>query len=245
MLRRLFPHALKRNLSASLPGAATASSLAEAPLHPEQYCGVFTNRGWIYVKKTHVARGWTQSLLDAEFGKSLAGKQSLTLEEIQAVADKWSQDVNLDDKPKFVKKTTAETRREDDLRLYLKQQNPTPDNFSEITKVMKEVKATSKPVRNEITFTKAWNYYSTINYKKYTGLSPAETRRMVAESWKQLSVDEKDIWRNEYMELLNKGKDILRGEIVDREVKQRMVDRAKASKQRGKEKRMMAKLNMH
>ncbi|KAJ8146662.1 hypothetical protein OY671_000270 [Metschnikowia pulcherrima] len=209
------------NVLVSSVRGLTTSSMIESITHPELYNGVPTKYGWVLVRRTHVARGWTQASLneklDSKFGNA---QQSLDRESIQEVVDDWVESVDIFQKPKTRKRSRADVNSDNDMRLYL-QQSKFEDGTGTAEKRTSEteVKSHKKIDSGAVTYTNAWNYYMTVTYPKFKHLPHKEARQTVGVQWRQLSLDEKEAYRQEYSSLLKQGKDILNGKIVDSDVK--------------------------
>lgn len=132
--------------------------------------------------------------------------------------------------------------KDNEMRLYLQQvryEEPTEESEGaedsedpNIQSAKRELKTYKKINKEAVTFTNAWNYYMTVNYNKYSALPSKEARQRVGTDWRQLSLDEKEYFRQEYGKLLNLGKDILHGKIVDKEVKELASKKLWESKER-------------
>lgn len=55
--------------------------------------------------------------------------------------------------------------------------------------------------------------------------------------WAQLSYNEKNVYREQYVELLKQGKEVFQGELVDRRVKEEFNQRKKEGIGKGKRRR--------
>lgn len=218
---------------------AVAASAVECQAHPEKFNGVFTKFGWVLVPKTHVARGWTQSRLNEFLEQKLPaqeGKTAAKFDEIQKFVDEWAADVSLKEKPAVKKKSAADVKHEENLKLFLQQLR------EEVKKGDKKKVRTTRVKKNvtngDVTFTHAWNYFMTKQYSQFKLLPEAEARAKVGLMWRLMSMDEKDVYREEYSQLLQLGKDIYHGKIVDREVKMKAVERLNLSKERSLAKKL-------
>lgn len=202
---------------------------AKALRDPDLYNGILTKYGWLVVPSTHVVRGWTQPLLNKLLDERFeAGAQVQPLQ-IQAVADHWIETVDLKTKPKVRKVTLADKMREDDLKLYLQQLKEEPGPKSKIKRLSppRSLQKRAAATGGEVSFTNAWNYYMAVKYRDYDSsvLLLADIRKELGTSWRLMTTYEKDAFREEYAALLQLGKDIYRGKIVDREVKDRAMER--------------------
>lgn len=216
------------------------TSVARLKLHPELYNGVFTKFGWVLVPKTHCARGWTQSqlneALEARFGHSADSKLP-SFDEIQEAVDSWGATVDLNEKPVVKKKSAAELKHELDLKLFLQQLKQEGRYTGEKKRL--RVSRVKRDISNgDVTFTHAWNYFMAKSYPKYKHLPESDARSRIGLEWRLMSMDEKDVYREEYSQLLQLGKDIYHGEIVDRETKMKAVERLNLSKRRSTERKL-------
>lgn len=227
-LRRVLQHAPLVRRVAYLH---TQSSTIELLSHPENFKGILSKYGWVLVKNTHVARGWTQTEVNSYLDQHLTPQQLRDKQHLQAVVDQWMQGADLGAKPKHKKKTAEDVRKLEELKLYL-QQLKEEGKFSG-TRATKALALLKRKVSSlQVTFTYAWNYYMAVTYPKCKDLPPKEARKLVAAQWRLMSMDQKDVYRMEYSKLLEEGKDILHGEIVDREVKMKQTARLQRSKKR-------------
>lgn len=212
-----------------------AASFALSKAHPENFNGVFTKFGWVLVPKTHIARGWTQPRLNEFLELNL--KQELPeLNEIQSLVDTWASQVDLVDKPSVKKRSAADVRHEQDLKLFLQQLR---EEAQKGEKSRQRVTRVKRQVSNgDVTFTHAWNYFMAKQYAQFKDLPESEARAKVGSMWRAMSMDEKDVYREEYSQLLQQGKDIYHGKIVDRAVKMKAVERLNLSKERSLARKM-------
>lgn len=210
-----------------------SASFAQCKAHPEYFNGVYTRFGWVLVPKTHIARGWTQPRLNKYLEQEMGKKnkdEPVDLDKVQVLVDKWASTVDLHGKPSIKKKSAAEVRYEENLKLFLQQLREEVKDGDKRTQRSARLKKIV--TSGDITFTHAWNYFMAKLYPKYSDLSEADARAKVGLTWRLMSMDEKDVYREEYSELLQLGKDIYRGKIVDREVKMKAVERLNLSKER-------------
>ncbi|OBA20473.1 hypothetical protein METBIDRAFT_22916, partial [Metschnikowia bicuspidata var. bicuspidata NRRL YB-4993] len=221
-----------------------SSSVIELKTRPDLYNGVFTKFGWVLVKKTHVVRGWTQlqlnQVLEEKLGEPLDQHDWDT---VQQYADEWVRTANANQVPKLKRRTMADKSREEDMKLYLQQLRY--DETEEISADdekrrkrrldgTKEIKQHKEINKNAVSFTNAWNYYMAVTYKTHENLSPKERRVKVGTDWRQMSMDQKEVYRQDYTRLLNLGKDVLHGEIVDQEVKLKATQKLWEAKERAR-----------
>lgn len=235
---------IKHNLNTSLCLRRLASgTVADLKMNPDLYNGILTKFGWVLVKKSHVARGWTQSLLNKELDNKLGNvSEKPDWEVVQKIADEWAETADISQIPQISKRTGAQVNKDNEMRLYLQQvryEEPTEESEGaedsedpNIQSAKRELKTYKKINKEAVTFTNAWNYYMTVNYNKYSALPSKEARQKVGTDWRQLSLDEKEYFRQEYGKLLNLGKDILHGKIVDKEVKELASKKLWESKER-------------
>jgi len=212
-----------------------AASIAQCRLSPENFNGVHTNFGWVLVPKTHVARGWTQPKLN-EYLLQHIQHDKPDLNEVQSLVDQWAASVDASSKPASKKKTAAEVRHEESLKLFLRQLK---DEAAKGDRKRQRVARVRKnTLSGEVTFTHAWNYFMAKQYPLQKHLPEAEARAKVGLMWRLMSMDEKDVYREEYSQLLQQGKDIYHGKIVDREVKLKAVERLNLSKEKSLAKKL-------
>lgn len=214
---------------------SAAASFASCKAHPENFNGVFTKFGWVLVPKTHVARGWTQPRIN-EYLEQNVGDDKPDLNSVQLWVDTWASSVDLAEKPAVKKKSAADVRHEQDLKLFLQQLR---EEAKRGEKPRQRVARVKKSVTSgDVTFTHAWNYFMAKLYGQFKDLPEAEARAKVGLIWRLMSMDEKDVYREEYSQLLQQGKDIYHGKIVDRAVKMKAVERLNLSKERSLAKKM-------
>lgn len=224
---------------------STAALLLQLKTHPELFHGVFTRFGWVLVPKTHCARGWTQArlneALEAKFGNPEEPKDPRecvpTLQQLQHETDLWSAAVDLAEKPVFKKRTAADMKHEVDLKLFLLQLRE-EGKYKGEKKRLRTSRVKRDISNGNVTFTHAWNYFMAKSYPKFKHLSEAEARSSIGQEWRLMSMDEKDVYREEYSQLLQLGKDIYHGKIVDRETKIKAVERLNLSKQKSLDKKL-------
>lgn len=215
---------------------ATVASLALLRQRPELFNGMYTDFGWVLVPKTHVARGWTQPKINEVLHTTFPNKDGLKFEQVQAAVDAWAQEVSLKDKPVAKKKNAAQVKEEEDLRLYF-QQLREEDSTKHAPLAMRALRVKRAAPTGNVTLINAWNFFMAKTYPQFKHLPPKEARRQVGMIWRTMSVDEKDVYRGEYLQLLELGKDILHGEIVDREVKIVALERQRIAKEKSKQKK--------
>lgn len=192
--------------------------------------------------KSHCARGWTQSrlneALEAKFGNP-EDKNSVvpTLQQVQQETDIWGATVDLSEKPVYKKRTAADVKQEVDLRLFLLQLRE-EGKYKGEKKRLRTSRVKRDISNGNVTFTHAWNYFMAKSYPKFRHLSESEARSTIGQQWRLMSMDEKDVYREEYSQLLQLGKDIYHGKIVDRETKMKAVERLNISKQKSLDKKL-------
>lgn len=221
---------------------STAASVLQLKTHPELYNGVYTRFGWVLVPKTHCARGWTQSrlneALEAKFGNPDApGALLPSLLQVQLETDAWGARVDLAEKPVFRKRSAADVKHELDLKLFLLQLRE-EGKYKGEKKRLRTSRVKRDISNGNVTFTHAWNYFMAQSYPRFKHLSEAEARTAIGQEWRLMSMDEKDVYREEYSQLLQLGKDIYHGKIVDRETKIKAVERLNISKQKSLDKKL-------
>lgn len=223
-------HTMLRRLASLLPARQRARD------RPDSFHGVLTKWGWVLVPRTHAARGWTQPQLNEFLGNHIQAGEKLPFSDIQDIVDRWTLLVKLSDKPVARKRTKADVERDQNRRLYIEQlredmaySGPVSDDGSGTI-----LKPRPKKVipSGQVTFTHAWNYFMAKQYSQIEDMTEKEKRVVVGQMWRGMSMDEKDVYREEYSQLLALGKDIFHGKIVDREVKRRAVEKLNESKQR-------------
>lgn len=207
---------------------------AQCAEHPEKFNAVNTKFGWVLVPKTHVARGWTQPRLN-EYLSEHSTDGNPTLDQIQLLADSWVANTSSSEKPATRKRTQVDIQHDEDLKLYLQQLR---EELAQ--KVGIRARRVKKDMTtNDVTFTHAWNYFMTQKYPVYKRTrTEAEARALVGNEWRSMSMDEKDVYREEYLALIQLGKDILHGAIVDRDVKLKAVERLNLSKEKSLQRKL-------
>lgn len=221
---------------------ATPASILHLKTNPELFHGVCTRFGWVLVPKTHCARGWTQSrlneVLEAKFGDiDTADAAGPSLQQVQLATDAWSDSVDLAEKPVFKKRTAADVKHELDLKLFLLQLRE-EGKYKGEKKRLRTSRVKRDISNGNVTFTHAWNYFMAKSYPRFKHLPESEARTSIGQEWRLMSMDEKDVYREEYSQLLQQGKDIYHGKIVDRETKIKAVERLNISKQKSLEKKL-------
>lgn len=206
-------------------------SSQELVLHPENFNGVPTKFGWFLVPKTHATRTWTQLEITSAIEATKPSDHSY--QTLQSIVDKWASEVDLKNKPKWAKPTPAQVQQQEDMFLYrqqLKEEESTPS----ATKIryQRQKRLTRNMNSNNISNTHAWNYFVTVKYKQSKDITWAEARKVLGEEWRLMSLEDKDNYRTEYAKLLEGGKDIYRGEIIDREKKLKILEKQSQSKDR-------------
>lgn len=214
---------------------SVAATVAQCKISPEIFSGVYTKFGWVLVPKTHIARGWTQPRLNEYLSEHLQSENPV-FDEVQPLVDQWATSVDPSSKPTIKKKTAAEVRNEEGWRLFL-QQLKEEQKLGE-KKKLRAARIKKSVLSGDVTFTHAWNYFMAQQYPLHKHLSEAEARSKIGLIWRLMTMDEKDVYRQEYSQLLQQGKDIYHGKIVDREVKLKAVERLNLSKEKSLAKKL-------
>lgn len=186
-----------------------------------------TTYGWVKVLESHVAKHWTTAEIDKAIQQELGSKADKADKyEIQRIAEKWQNLLNKKSVPKIKPRAKAEasaTRASESLfREQLR-----PEEIRLCAGTLRGLYRLRPIVPNPVilgpvltlSVLHAWNYYVARHYKDYSHLSDREARMAVAAAWNNMSLEEKNEYKEEYRTLLNQGKDILKGKIVDRETK--------------------------
>lgn len=217
----------------------------------ERLTGVPTKYGWVMVKWSRIAKDWTTNELEKAIEQKLGDQAHLADKyKIQEIAEEWEKNTAPSVVPSF-ETSKEDQRNEVNLQLYkdqIKSEGPSSKSKSILTpKLSSKAAKTKAPTIDSMGLTTlhAWNYYLAQNYQKFSHLLRKDARAAVGLLWRKLSIKEKNVYRDEYAALLATGKDILHGEIVDREVKMQAtekVNRAKANIKLKKEKKLQEKL---
>ena len=233
MLRTIFPR-----LVSWLPRLARLTITLCSPRKERQkklqrILGLYTDYGWVLVKQSHVARGWTAIQIQKEVEATLGDRLELADKyEIQKIAEKWESEVDLSQKPVFKKQSNAEAKRLENLQLYMEQLK------EEVVGRLPRARTTNS-VRNDddVTGVQAWNYFLTRKYADYKHLLKKEARAKVGLLWRKMYPEEKETYKEEYRALKAQGKDILFGKIVDKDTKLKANKRMQRAKAQGHKKK--------
>lgn len=206
-------------------------SLKDVQTNPDNYHATFTKYGWFLVPKTHFANQWTlkqleEVLLKQQEISSLEGPIGLgdpRYEQLQEKIDEWVSATKVSDVPKVAAKTAKEKREAANRDLYVKQ------SMGHTTQRNKDSSG-QKPTIERVTFTHAWNYYRSVQGIERRERGESLDAKLIAETWRSMGLHEKNQYRQRYAELLELGKDIFRGQIVDKEYKDLMNLKKKLSK---------------
>lgn len=219
-LLRLFPRALlfaRSNLT-------IASARSDRSKTPDRAVGVYTEYGWVVLKQSHVARGWTAKEIERAVESELGARAKLADKyEIQRIAENWEANVSLDEKPVYKKVSPVETRVREERLLFMEQ-------LREEMTTGKSGGERSGKEPEEVTAVQAWNFFVTKKYAEYKHLLKKEARAKVGLLWRKMYPEEKDLYKEEYRLLRALGKDILYGKIVDRETKDKANSRMRRAK---------------
>ncbi|GEQ72898.1 hypothetical protein JCM33374_g6586 [Metschnikowia sp. JCM 33374] len=132
-----------------------SSTPAHSKLHPELFNGVFTKFGWVLVKKTHVARGWTQAQINEALEKTLGDpSDNHDWNDIQEAVDDWTNRTCKKTVPQKKKKTLSEAKQEADMKIYLQQVRFNEEN-TPVPASKTEMKPFKKTTSDSVTFTNA------------------------------------------------------------------------------------------
>lgn len=189
---------------ARLAPAARARLVPHVAALPDLYRAVLTTAGWLAIPKELSARVW----LLAQVSAAIAGATDFAL--MQRTADAWAAATSPSLVPKLKKPTRVEISQAEELLAYKAQIRGGKPPGAETRR--------KRPVDAGITFTHAWNFYMAQQWKLFD-MPSKEKRAHIALLWRNLSVDQKDYWREQYQELLELGRDIYKGAIVSREAK--------------------------
>lgn len=227
----MFRHlrALSSIASRRTAGVPKTVKLKDPINSPDAFNGVYTKYGWFLVPKTHLTRVWTQS----EVVKAIEAKdlQDSGYQAQQEVVDEWAENVDLKEKPKSVPRTAEQVRTEENIFLF-RQQIKEEQHPEAPPGVERKRRITRNMNSSTITYTHAWNYFVTVMYPKFKDMTWKESRLQISQIWRQMSLEEKDNYREEYAELLHQGKDIHRGKIIDRAEKVKILEKQSAAKDR-------------
>lgn len=223
---------------------------------PSGYYGVNTLYGWFTIPKTHYGYDFTETRLNEcikqKIEEGSSGPWPLTRIQTEIV-DAWVDATPKSGIPK-VKSTTKRAKAAREIEdLYVEQMREVvePEQLSttELESDSKDItekkststtKATSKtPVdASALKTVHAWNYYVQLNTPKYKHLSTTEARRAIGQAWRDLSLLEKEKYKQELSEMLKSGVSIYNGKTIPLEEKEKYLKRFKVFKERSK-KRML------
>lgn len=260
MLARTLPRPFSGSLLFKRNEITFLAARPERLKKTERLTGVPTNYGWVVVKYAFVAKDWTTNQLNKAIENAL-GERAKTADkyEIQKIAEQWEASVDKSEIPTKKKMTLTEKRSEANKQLYhdqLKSDLLSPGlllsssllslsllsllPLLSLLTLLSLAPTTPTPnIRNNIlkgemvhlTALHAWNYFVAKKYPEFKHLLKREARAAVGLMWRRMSDGEKNFYRDEYAELLQGGKDILRGEIVDIEVKLKATEKFFKAKQ--------------
>lgn len=218
----------------------------------ERLTGVPTEYGWVMVKWSRIAKDWTTRELNKAIEQKLGDRAHLADKyEIQRIAEEWEQNVNPSLIPTVVT-SKDDQKREANLQLYRDQikgdSSPKSSSVRKQSTTTKPAKSASSSDSLGLSSLHAWNYYVAQKYQNYKHLLKKEARAAVGLLWRKLTSEEKDFYKDEYAALLATGKDILHGEIVDREVKIQATEkiiRAKENVRLRKQKKLQEEMSKY
>lgn len=205
---------------------ASARSVYDRIKTEDRAVGVYTEYGWVVLKHSHVARGWTAKEIEKAVDRELGARAKLADKyEIQQIAEKWEANVNLDEKPVHKKASPVETQVREERLLFMEQlrEELSSGKFGKTSR-------NGLGSTDEVTAVQAWNYFVTKKYPEYKHLLKKEARAKVGLLWRKMYPEEKDVYKEEYRLLKALGKDILYGKIVDRETKDKANSRMRRAK---------------
>lgn len=216
---------------------------------PDSYQALHTSYGWFVVPETHISGQWTAKQVEQELAKTKKvpaeplDPKSPLFTELQRVVDKWVDSTKVAEIPQEKKLSKKEIEEEKKHMLYLKQSQGNSQLDKRKGKTGRSAKSSGLPTLN---FLKTWSYFYSIKYPELKSLGLATARKHLSEQWRALNLHEKDAYRQEYAKLIELGKDVWRGDIIDietkrkyseklRELKKRASDRLKAKKEKQKQ----------
>lgn len=216
-------------------------TLADVQLKPDNYQATITKYGWFLVPKTHVSDGWTLAELNKVLEKlpelkDQDDKAPLTFEDpryekVQEKIDEWADTVDLKKMPKVAVQTAKQKREAANQMLYIKQ------SLGHTQSRPKSGGADTRAKHERVTFTHAWNYFRSIKGSEFREKGEPNDLKKISKMWAQLSYNEKNVYREQYVELLKQGKEVFQGELVDRRVKEEFNQRKKEGIGKGKRRR--------
>ncbi|KAI3403067.2 hypothetical protein KGF56_004127 [Candida oxycetoniae] len=213
---------------------------------PNDASAVYTNLGWFYIPLCYNDTLETANMLNTEFEKQNF-TLSTNREVIQQFIYQWCGDsyisLNLGSLRRHVGKV-AEAKAKLEKSIYKQQtglhtRGPNKDKMQKprwLTKSDKEIRKENGKLRfkidektgkiemkGEITFVIVYNYFLQLKFHqvkgdpKYKGMKKSEMKEIFNKEWHKMDIDGKWQKRQEYIDLLLSGKDIVKGEIVDLE----------------------------
>ncbi|KAK6203276.1 uncharacterized protein RJT21DRAFT_25881 [Scheffersomyces amazonensis] len=204
---------------------------------PNKYSTILTKYGWFAIPSTHYGSKWTianiESFIESQPQDSIDTSNIPQLQNL--INEKWVPEADLSNIIKVKKLTPKEIAHQKNEELYMSQL--IGDRTIEVDvndKSSNSDDGSSKKTTKKIGFIHAWNYYVSLEYTRRGG-EYKKVKLEIAEAWKKISLEEKDYYRNEYIKLLESGKEILHGKVVDREVKLKQNQRREDAKRRAKE----------
>lgn len=211
---------------------------------PNTFFGVHTDYGWFTIPRNTYATDWTIPQLHESIKEKYPDidKKVPSHNEIQQVIDAWSQTCKPSSRPKPTKISRLDQQKLDSLLLYKQQTKALERSKAKKDRQkVKESKKTEKLAKKEqkikekaeyyqyilkygkipdtfdfskIPYTSAWNHYAAKYYNDDTGADTKEKRANVSATWQALSMEEKEVVRQEYISLLKEGQAYERGKLV-------------------------------
>lgn len=191
--------------------------------NPNLFTTIYTSKGWIAIPESVYLYKWTQEEIKKIFDSNeIINQYSQNLQDhrinihkpaqnskipkslLQQLVAEWAAQVNLASVPKTEKLTAKDAAKYKADALYRQQlrddgQGPSPSPTS----------SRKNKVKKDVNYTHAWNYFLLILYRE-----KGADRKIISQRWKEMNMDQKEHYRQEYMDLLLQGKDVHKGEII-------------------------------
>ncbi|KAG7195047.1 uncharacterized protein KQ657_004161 [Scheffersomyces spartinae] len=234
-------------------------------LEPSSFYGVNTNYGWFIIPKTHYGYDFTETKLNECIKEQVdeSNIEEWPLSRIQSeIVDVWVKSLTKSSIPK-VKNATKKAKAAREIEdLYTEQMREVVENTEEVPQVDQDIgeecigssggsssgtnsNSTKKPSKSKTSLepsglkaVHAWNYYVQLNTPKYKHLSTTEARRAIGQAWRDLSLLEKEKYKQQLSDMLKSGVSLYNGKTIPLEEKEKYLKRFKVFKERSK-KRML------
>ncbi|ODV81961.1 uncharacterized protein CANTADRAFT_31337, partial [Suhomyces tanzawaensis NRRL Y-17324] len=193
---------------------------------PSLFTTIHTPYGWVPVPKKCYSFKWTKDQLDLRI-QAQYGTSSPSLSELQQLVCDWASTVDTSVIPKTEKPTARELAQVKEDALYRSQlkfeiydgEGNKNGTVNKRPFLQKTTQGDKTVLRGTVNFTHAWNYFYLITYPQYSELPQGQGTKKVLALWNEMKMDEKEVYRQKYADLLKEGNDIYKGKIVTIEEK--------------------------